>query len=550
MRLKHFERVVASILPIVRPIYTQLPPPPPQSTDASLQKQLVVSSDDGNDDNLDSEETFPGAWPFAGLPLAARVHGSGRGQLSNLQRATHKEQQVRSMLQCIVPFIPQQPSNANANAHDDDSSTTTPPVIVDFGGGSGHLAIPMALLFPNCIVVCVDLSARSLDLLHQKANECRFQLNKSTTHEAINTFSSISSSCSIVGVQDSGPDHLPTAIPNLFTFLGAAESWNGLHNNQSSRNGNNNAIKGRLDIAVALHLCGEGTDVVLRLAAAAGAVAMVVAPCCVGKLSRAVQNPYIFQATGSNTPTVSYPQSQTFCKILSQEKNGQQESEKNWNALAKAADYSDTKEFRTSRNAARRTAKALLETDRQLYLKETYGYQCILTRMNPWEATPKNDILVAWRPNQFDGSNPLVQAHLLDAESQADVQWTIDHLLLSETKTVTTLAELTATAEIAGFNKLTHDFGNDDSVDWTLKEKDKVSRVLLDFVASFENNEKENAAIMVFPTGMGGRQRKLVHYLAEQMGLAHWCQGSKHCEKTVAVACNRSKSSIIPAKDL
>jgi hypothetical protein len=43
---------------------------------------------------------------------------------------------------------------------------------------------------------------------------------------------------------------------------------------------------------------------------------------------------------------------------------------------------------------------------------------------------------------------------------------------------------------------------------------------------------------------MGSRKRKLVHYMAEQMGLAHWCQGSKHAEKTVAVARTGSRQQI------
>jgi methylase of polypeptide subunit release factors len=41
--------------------------------------------------------------------------------------------------------------------------------IVDFGWGSRHLSIPLALLLPNCEVIVVDLKAASLRLVHEKA---------------------------------------------------------------------------------------------------------------------------------------------------------------------------------------------------------------------------------------------------------------------------------------------------------------------------------------------------------------------------------------------
>ena len=39
-----------------------------------------------------------------------------------------------------------------------------------------------------------------------------------------------------------------------------------------------------------------------------------------------------------------------------------------------------------------------------------------------------------------------------------------------------------------------------------------------------------------FPTGMGSRKRKLIHYVAEQMNLKHWGIGNKNAEKTVVVS--------------
>jgi hypothetical protein len=70
-------------------------------------------------------------------------------------------------------------------------------------------------------------------------------------------------------------------------------------------------------------------------------------------------------------------------------------------------------------------------------------------------------------------------------------------------------------------------------------------KVLADFMASLpqqsngkqcDDGHHQPNDVLIFPTRMGGRRRKLVHALAQEMGLAHWCHGKKHAEKTVAVA--------------
>jgi hypothetical protein len=41
---------------------------------------------------------------------------------------------------------------------------------------------------------------------------------------------------------------------------------------------------------------------------------------------------------------------------------------------------------------------------------------------------------------------------------------------------------------------------------------------------------------LVFLAKMGGQRRKLIHFLAGQIKLAHWCWGTKDSEKMVVVA--------------
>lgn len=430
VKFKQFEAAVADVLSEgIRPCFYQIPPRP---------------TDD---------------WPMNLLPPEARVQGNGL-------RALRKERQLQSLLQCVVAMLP--PDSACHHHYS----------IVDFGGGSGHLSIPLALLFPRCEVVVVDLKAPSLQLVHEKALQFDEEVGSKdemfvyTKSEHVTVHEQIKRAC--------------RGIPNLFTFHGSMEAY-----------------LDHFDLGVSLHACGEASDLVLRACARVRAQ-MVVAPCCVGKLNRRVLNPYVYHATGENLPTISYPQSLAFQKVI-------QEPEA-WDAVAKAADYSDWDEMRSSRNATRRTAKALLETDRLLFLQEQYQYCTALVRMDPWEASPKHDILLAWHgtiSGEGQDWSPFKTFPMIpDDACNADIQMAWNFLL--ESNTLET-----------------------DSVDWSLEEQRDVEGVLREFIDSEDREYR-------FPTRMGGRKRKLIHYLAHELGLLHWPVGNKDADKTVAVGKSKS----------
>ena len=442
VRLKNYEEALADLLPQVTPQFSQLPPLPPAA----------------------SEE-----WPFDCLPTAARVTGDELGKLRGA-RATRKEGQLRSLLRCVMAMLPDNNDEA---------------VIVDFCGGTGHLALPLALLLPRCKVIVVDIGARSLQLLHEKARRCGDSdcaLQDSTMEDAVQRQMADVTYQEQVQRQCAG-------MSNLYTFHGSIETF--------SQN---------FHIGVALHACGEASDVTLRACARVGA-SFVICPCCVGKLHRNRQNPYIYHATAGNAPTISYPQSTVVSQCL-QEKDL-------WNDLVRAADYSDVMQVRTSRNATRRTAKALLETDRLLYMTGKYGYQTALTRMDPWESSPKNDILLGWLDC---AKSPYHRGKMnTDNECNADIEITRQHLLQAT-------------------DMQQHSQPTMDGVDWTWREEEDVRAMLKEFCKGDERK-------WILPTGMGPRKRKLVHCVAEKMGLAHWCHGKKYAEKTVVLA-KRSEDSM------
>lgn len=457
---------VVDVLPHTDIAYSQLPPFPENNEEkdevASARLSSLLSDDDDKD------------WPFDKLPGFARVYGTAKGQISNPQRARRKEDQLRSMLRCILSLC------SSTDKNQVDANEDSPFTIVDFGGGTGHLAIPLALLKPHFTIIVVDLHEKSVELLHSKIATATATTTSTCARDGPATTTTTRQQHNPPSNHDDERLRQCASIPNLYTFSGPLQSF-----------------ERHFDVGVALHLCGEATDLALRKCGLVQARALVFAPCCVGKLNRNVKNPYIWQSTGSNLPTVNYPQSSLFGKYVTKEED--------WNALARAADYGDAEQGRTARNAARRTAKALLETDRRLFLEEEFGYQTALARFEPWECTTKNDCILAWKPGI--GISPVLMP---DEECHMDVQKTMDYLLCQPTN-------------VEGEESIR------DSVDWTAAEEKQVRETLQNFL------QESDEMTFAFPAGLPARRRKLVHYVAEKMSLVHWGEGKRCSEKRVIV---------------
>jgi hypothetical protein len=536
--MKYFEEVVADILssspPHINrdavPTYYPIPDLPPKDV-----LDLINSSIDHNTDIMalsqtergDNEEnsTIPApVWPFNILPSAGCVRSCSSdrseplGKLSGM-RAVRKEGQLRSLIQCVLAMMPTQsflvPVEACSPHDEKDVSKEGKRIqIVDFAGGTGHLGLPLALLLPNCDIIVVDLKATSLELVHEKANQMVLKEvtptnpkldedkmeGKNASKKKKKRPKPPGASREIDVTLHSNELRQCLHIPNLYTFHGSISTYAEKYKD--------------FDIGLALHACGEATDLVLRACGVAKA-SFIVSPCCVGKLSRKRHNPYIYHATTSNEPTISYPQSQVYCKYIS--------SSEGFDALAKAADYSEMKDMRTSRNASRRTAKALLEMDRLLFMKEKYGYnEIVLTRMDPWEASPKNDILIGWQ-NESYTCDPYLSSHngfkhvTQCSECNADINMAINQLVSPREKNNLMIR-----------NESTL-FATNCSVEWTTDEELYYRNIL----ETFRSNHEENT--MSFPTGMGSRKRKIVHFLAEDLKLRHWSEGKRDAEKVVVV---------------
>lgn len=140
------------------------------------------------------------------------------------------------------------------------------------------------------------------------------------------------------------------------------------------------------DVGIALHACGEATDMAMEKCLKADA-AYVMAPCCVGKIKLSA---------------LEYPRSDALTSTLSRTE---------FEVLARAADFGHSSTDALSHsdaNRRRRRCKTLLERDRNVRAEEA-GYRTFMFVMHPRTATPKNDVLVGlpagWREHKIRGND-------------------------------------------------------------------------------------------------------------------------------------------------
>ena len=503
------------------------------------------------------------------------------------------------------------------------------------------MALPLSLLFPHCQVLVADLNEHSLQLLHTKAEACATDCENRDCHgeSSLPTDSSDSNANANAPLQPPPPNNplllhqqypgvvQSTALPNLFTLCGPIQRLANLRRTHQSVDNTNQTNENKtgtdthptpslcpfhFDVGIALHLCGEATDAALRLCLMVGA-SLVAIPCCVGKLQSDKHDPYRYQSTGSNQLSISYPQSQLYRNLwenrqsTASRSNGRPgcSSADLWNALARAADccgggnghgkgigdddgmgsVPHRPHHNHNNNAARRTAKALLEWDRCLFLREQplggvskaeattssdtgtpnfrqYYSHVVLTKLEPLDASPKNDVIVAVAvaarhlPGELDaptlqplGAWPSLRTPAGKANANADdfardLQSTLQHLnsvgLHVAVGASLDPALISSTPNIGpGGNDTDDDELLQLRVDWTREDEQEVERLLHDRFFVHPNPAADDTAtdVYIFPPHLLGRhRRKLVHTVADKLGLEHWSYGRRQGGRTVAIA--------------
>jgi hypothetical protein len=203
-------------------------------------------------------------------------------------------------------------------------------VLVDFGAGTGNLALPLAWALPACHVIAVDAKAQSIERLAARIDEA--------------------------------------GLRNCEALIGDIGRYDGA-----------------CDVALGLHVCGTGTDLVLALAAQRR-VPFLVSPCCIGKVNLAGGA----QVAGDG-PLIRHPASRALRRRLS----GAQ-----YARLAAAADFSgdshvDGYDDESLAGALPRAAKAAVEADRAAKAAEARFGVRLLKLLHPG-ACVRNDLLAGW----------------------------------------------------------------------------------------------------------------------------------------------------------
>ena len=237
--------------------------------------------------------------------------------------------------------------DADASSRGDGVGIT----VVDFGCGTGNLLLPLAALHPSVTFVGVDVNPRSIALLLERAKAARLR--------------------------------------NVSAETGLIESYRGP----------------AFDVALALHVCGEGTDAAMLQAQARNA-AFVVAPCCVGKLkdgglrsiealkrdaSANVSDAFEDEDGAAARFSVIHPRSAWMRGRVQRPA---------YLGLAAAADWSGHDGVRAEEADASlarlpRAAKAAVEADRAASAAEA-GFGVRLMKMLARDAGLKNDLIVGF----------------------------------------------------------------------------------------------------------------------------------------------------------
>jgi hypothetical protein len=149
-----------------------------------------------------------------------------------------------------------------------------------------------------------------------------------------------------------------------------------------------------------------------------------------------------------------------------------------------------------------------------------------LTQMEPINASPKNDIIVAWLSQEYINDPNTTFPFTTVNHTAASLEDTVSILPVDNNSAVETDPKIFITK------------------DWSPQEEETVRQQLHDFVTKHRTGNDNDphtttTTTYMFPTGMGSRRRKLIHYIVttefhEQ--LRHWSVGKKNADKTVAIA--------------
>ncbi|QDZ21957.1 RRM domain-containing protein [Chloropicon primus] len=256
------------------------------------------------------------------------------------RRRERKRDQVRSFALVLAHLV-----GAMARSKSGAEAPNPQARVVDFGSGSGALALPLAFLFPQLHFHALDMKPRAIKLLLEKAEK--------------------------------------GGLKNLTASHGMIEHY-----------------EDEFDIGLALHACGNATDYSM-IQCVKNRAAFALCPCCVGKLKFSLAGGSSFSAKyknyrelpdgagGKESGGLKHPRSDWMRQSISQDQ---------FALIAKAGDIShgcdqdNHGQIHGYDNLAR-TCKANIEFDRSMYASENQ-YDTGLFRLINSGTTAKAEIIL------------------------------------------------------------------------------------------------------------------------------------------------------------
>ena len=418
---------------------------------------LLLATDNGGEGSRSSAmSSIVTRWD----ELHPKLHPLGAGVPES--RAPRKCWQLESCIAIAILLAEDGHAPVSKSSHASEEGTTPRRRchLVDFAGGCGPLGLPLAAMLPWATVTIVELKKRSLDIARERASAA--------------------------------------GLTNVAFFEGDIR-----------------AFPEPFDVGLALHACGDASDLVMEACVNARA-RFVVCPCCTGKLSTSRVNVFRYAITQSNETRITYPRSAPVRACLDPAA---------YDYLACAADVSDAFNLEGPRGVLRRLCKSYLEHDRQLWAAES-GYTCHVTRMHRPEATPKADILYGWTaeaPPRDAATRALLSTEVLD-EAYADAL-RLGFGSGGSGGHVSTAGAPDGAQQLKGGGDLCVEAGESGAAatsaqrlggalgasEWTEEE---LANAFADLKGLMAGESRELRA-------PSARRRRLVHYAASELGLHH-----------------------------
>ena len=510
-------------------------------------------------------------------------------------RSERKAQQIESLAALALILAADAADAADATETADVASTTgTGPFrIVDFAGGSGPLALPLAALLPSCTVVIVDerSMARVPVLATAHAAARRFKSLPACSRLPLGT----ERSAFAAWVPRRGAAAALWRLPKIAGFVALGQQVKqrsldlavtraaaaGLTNVQTWC-GDITEYDEPFGLGLALHACGEASDLAMRACVEAGA-RFVVSPCCVGKLSGSALDPYKFNATGGNVGRIAYPRSKAVAAVLDTQARWRSPTRRPrqrqspathssrgprtehgvslgsraelrpawapavqprslseappnapvplrfghqaYDSVACAGEFAEKDQLTGARGALRRMCKSWLEHDRQLWAAEQ-SYACHVCRMVPEAASPKNHILCGWpraRPPPRDVAALLATEAVDGTLADAAVLLTLTPTIAGAAGAAGAAADGEAAREEQMGAALA-------ASEWEPEEIAEVEALVRAYATGSTSGVADGAVDPTEPLVVkapSSRRRRLVHYVAEAAGLAHRTENKK-----------------------